>query len=322
MKLFHKKKKSVSIQDPATAEDKPDKEEIDRQFELLLDELAIPHGVKRDEMQNWDLARKWMLLSQKSTPEAPRRTVNKAVSTRNVHSEDNPQSYITALKSPQREKHLASLKVILTGKELSWAIVFLDLHGLECILDILEDSVRATTKTAQRATEILDCMACIKALLNSQIGMAKCMERPQFTKAVASVLSCTEQLVSSPDVEMWEKIMCSALNILAAMCIIPTGHRMVITAFNRLCEEYDEEERFACILKCIWHCVSNAKRDIPLTENYYSLLLSCMSFINVVINAPYELRMRCALRSSILAIGGEIVLQVPLYPLPTPPLLH
>jgi hypothetical protein len=35
MKLFHKKKKPSTVQDP-NVEDKPDKEEIDRQFETLL----------------------------------------------------------------------------------------------------------------------------------------------------------------------------------------------------------------------------------------------------------------------------------------------
>ena len=89
--------------------------------------------------------------------------------------------------------------------------------------------------------------------------MAKCMGRPQFTKSVASVLSCTEELLVSvchkryeegssffmffvsfclfvllfqfanglfqSDVETWERVLCSALNILAAMCLVPNGHR-------------------------------------------------------------------------------------------------
>lgn len=63
-------------------------------------------------------------------------------------------------------------------------------------LDIIDEAVRA-----KRANEILDCMACVKALLNSQIGMTKCMERPQFTKSIASILSCTEELVNS----VWRK---------------------------------------------------------------------------------------------------------------------
>eukprot|EP01027_Heterolobosea_sp_BB2_P012009 GEZU01017426.1.p1 GENE.GEZU01017426.1~~GEZU01017426.1.p1 ORF type:complete len:178 (-),score=43.12 GEZU01017426.1:93-626(-) len=132
----------------------PHEDIVNEKFNKLLDVLNVPPE-ERSAIINEPLEEKWNLICMHENyrePEAPKGKEKKSdakarAATRppaqNLDGEtpglvqDTPQYYLHALKEAPTVNSLVSVRVLLKTKPASWIATFLELGGLQVILDLL-----------------------------------------------------------------------------------------------------------------------------------------------------------------------------------------
>ncbi|ELT93552.1 hypothetical protein CAPTEDRAFT_175180 [Capitella teleta] len=189
-----------------------------------------------------------------------------------------------------RIKLVDSLKTALRTQPMSFVLRFLELNGLECLLDFLSSMDYATAHSAIH-TSVL---ACIKALMNSSEGRSHVLAHPNGLDIVAQSLAMgsvrTKVLV---------------LEMLGAVCLVPGGHRKVLDAFVHFQKYSAERTRFQTLIN-----------ELDTTTDQYqdevSLKTAIMSFINAALKygpGQTQLEFRLHLRYEFLMLGIQPIIE-------------
>ncbi|KAN0048193.1 hypothetical protein ACTA71_002588 [Dictyostelium dimigraforme] len=248
--------------------------DLDKEFELLLDKLAIEDPTKRKQMQSLPDTSKRTLLEQ-----------NKADIYRTVKHKGPIESFadVKSVISSINTKHvpidvIKTLRIHLNTADRDWIQSFLDNDGVQPILNILKKLERnKNRKRKEHAILQWECTRCIAALMKIKIGMEYVASFPQTTNLM--VLSLDTPLIKAKTL---------VLELLAAIAVTDRGHGAVLTSMIYYKEVKKEVTRYSDLVQSL------------KSEKNAEYLTTCMSFINCIISSPSDLPSRIEIRKAFL----------------------
>ncbi|GAM25562.1 hypothetical protein SAMD00019534_087370 [Acytostelium subglobosum LB1] len=239
---------------PSLASMPADDKLIDSMFNALVKERGLPLSGLKMTKEN-----KWILITQHSHLHQDTQAPSTGAPSTSDHS------------SP--EACLSSLIVMLRTKQISWVSNFINMDGINLILQQL-----LLKKKENRE----DCVRAIAVLMNSPVGLQAVSSQPLTAKCLAMVINAPQQFNL--------KARASAIELLTVMCIdkwVPGGYSMVLKALTKK----KEKKRFAVFVKFI--------RENSSLE----MKTKVLCFINVLIHEPEETGVRVNIRSEFLRLG-------------------
>ena len=100
-------------------------------------------------------------------------------------SPDSPESCVTSLTVPSVST-FTRLRRRLSSCKREWIARYLDAKGLDILLETFDQLCRKGISTLSDVFIQLECVACIKAIMNSQTGLDYIIENREFTRKLAS----------------------------------------------------------------------------------------------------------------------------------------
>ena len=102
-------------------------------------------------------------------------------------SESEPDECVDTMKFPSVHK-FAALKKKLKNAHKDWVQSFLDNGGLDVLLDCVDDVGTKRVNLLSDALLLLECVSCIKRLVNNQSGVAYLVQHGSYTKKLVKGL--------------------------------------------------------------------------------------------------------------------------------------
>ncbi|XP_036281172.1 protein diaphanous homolog 1 isoform X3 [Pipistrellus kuhlii] len=208
-------------------------------------------------------------------------------------SSRSPMMYIQELRSGLRDMSLLSclesLRVSLNNNPVSWVQTF-GAEGLASLLDILkrlhdEKEETAGSYDSRNKHEII---RCLKAFMNNKFGIKTMLETEE---GILLLVRAMDPAVPN--------MMIDAAKLLSALCILPQPEDMNERVLEAMTEraEMDEVERFQPLLVGL------------KSETSIALKVGCLQLINALITTAEELDFRVHIRSELMRLGLQQVLQ-------------
>ncbi|BGP44533.1 hypothetical protein JCM10450v2_000347 [Rhodotorula kratochvilovae] len=233
-------------------------------------------------------------------------------------AKDSPQFYRDQLRSTkitQRSlaKHLIALRVRLSTAKLAWTEDFVDAaQGLDALEELLAKvALKKADKEAAPPTEEekmvqVECVRCLRALMNTDIGFQRVVARPALvTSIVFSLYSPSTKLRSL------------VADVLAALCLLSQeGHRLVLAAFSDARLDHGEKFRFEWLVNHIAvlehrddetldgsSAQSAHEEDEADKAGFWEWRAAAMALVNAISNTPLDLEERMMLRDEFTRRG-------------------
>lgn len=231
---------------------------------------------------------------------------------RNVDKNGNPEREYTVLQV------LRGLESSLRTKSDSWVTSFLifkgEQHGLNLLVRFLTFRLYVSTKKQQQQRQLGSagegvhmCLLCLRIIMGrqfEQVLVAK-KEKPgkegqgevtSSSQASSPALNAIALIIAHPNALLSAKSI--ALELLATVCVMDSGahHQLVLAAFEHVQREMAEERRFQSLVQLFTTSAPFHRR----------LSVSCMQFINFVVNAPFtppDLNLRVCLQVEFRQLG-------------------
>ncbi|KAF2076332.1 hypothetical protein CYY_002388 [Polysphondylium violaceum] len=259
----------------------PAVEDIKQQFSQLLYELGVPES-KRAEMEAWTNDKKWILLIQNKDKIKD----NEEKMKQKGSLYETPQFYLSLLRENTTNKKLMSdLRVCLASNTMSWINNFLSLGGFIEVLKIFQTFQLKQDKDQSDYSILIDCISCIKSLLNSQAGIKSVMTTSHTFKVLILCLDTTYPA----------ELRNLVLQLTAALTLLPqVGHSFVLEAIDNFKNVSREKSRFSTIIEGV--------KLVAKTQIQYEYMTSFMTFVNSIVNSPVDLQVRVALRAEFTAL--------------------
>jgi len=269
----------------------PDEEELNAKFAELVEELDLS-APNKAAMLGLPLEKKWQIwTSRRGTDEG------------DTNLSNNPEDYTQRLRDlamlqypnstdeiSQRCRSLDGLQIALRTQPHSFVSRFLEVDGLNCLLNLLAgmdwDTAQSNIHTAA--------LGCVKALMNNSTGRAHMLAHSTGVNTIA-------QSLSSENI----KTKVAVLEILGAMCLVPGGHKRVLDAILHYQNYACERTRFQGIINDLDRSLGKYRDDVCLKT-------TIMSFINAVLNygaGAENLEFRLHLRYEFLMLGIQPVIE-------------
>ncbi|XP_043554369.1 inverted formin-2-like [Chiloscyllium plagiosum] len=222
-----------------------------------------------------DARQRWILLKQ-----ALLKGKRKAVTS---YPEDDfesgdPKFCIDLLKDPTLRNYY-HLKKYLPNSSNMWMVEFLELSGLDLMLEALDKlSSRGGPKIYDALLQ-LTCVSCVRAVMNSPNGIEQLVNDENQIKKLLQALNTSVILVKK-----------QVFDLLAALCMYsPEGHDRVLYAL----QHYKNAQRYLYGLNAI---MSELQTDnVPY-------LVSLLSVINALILGTANLQKRARLRNEFIGL--------------------
>ncbi|KTF87471.1 hypothetical protein cypCar_00036912 [Cyprinus carpio] len=230
-------------QPPAPKLPLPPEEELEERFNIVLNSMNLPPD-KVKLLCQYDNEKKWELVCDQER----------------FQVKNPPSAYIQKLKSvleqgggrkfkrrvQESTQVLRELEISLRTNHIGWAEEFLNEEnkGLDTLVDYLSFAQRAVTK-ALRYSRLLSqknhlhlCIMCLRAIMNYQLGFNQVMDHP----------SCVNEITLSLNNKS-ARTKALVLELLAAVCLVQGGHKMITAAFNNFKEVCGEKDRFEKLME-------------------------------------------------------------------------
>ncbi|XP_037915647.1 disheveled-associated activator of morphogenesis 1 isoform X2 [Hermetia illucens] len=282
----------------------PSVDELDAKFAELVEELDLT-APNKAAMLSLPPQKKWQIYCSRKSP-LDGTDGNAALTT----APPTPDHYIERLKSISMQLHtspedspcheysskiethtvfLDALKTALRTSAHSFVLRFIELQGLPALLDILQNlDIRVANSSTHTSL-----IGCIKALMNNSTGRAHVLAHPTSIDTIARSLAADNI-----------KTKVAALEILGAVCLVPGGHKKVLTAMLNFQEFAAERARFQGIINDLDRSTGAYRDDVNLKT-------AIMSFINAVLNygpGQENLEFRLHLRYEFLMLGIQPII--------------
>uniref|UniRef100_A0A8C1J7Q1 Formin like 1 n=1 Tax=Cyprinus carpio TaxID=7962 RepID=A0A8C1J7Q1_CYPCA len=221
---------------------------------------------------------------------------------------------------------LRELEISLRTNHIGWAEEFLNEEnkGLDTLVDYLSFAQRAvtfdeksvedltnsasnspthssprlghtfTSRKALRYSRLLSqknhlhlCIMCLRAIMNYQLGFNQVMDHP----------SCVNEITLSLNNKS-ARTKALVLELLAAVCLVQGGHKMITAAFNNFKEVCGEKDRFEKLMEYFTN-----------EDNNIDFMVACMQFINIIVHSVENMNFRVYLQYEFTQLGLDSYLE-------------
>uniref|UniRef100_A0A8C0EHR0 Inverted formin 2 n=1 Tax=Bubo bubo TaxID=30461 RepID=A0A8C0EHR0_BUBBB len=218
--------------------------------------------------------KKWAALKEKLGPQET------------DHSEANlenaePELCIRLLQMPSVVNY-SGLKKRLENSDDAWMVQFLELCGLDLLLEALDRlSGRGVARISDALLQ-LTCINCVRAVMNSHKGIEYIVSNEGYVRKLFQALDTTNVMVKK-----------QVFELLAALCIYSSdGHALALDALDHYKSVKNQQYRFSVIMN-----------ELSNTDNV-PYMVTLLSAINAIILGKEELRTRTQIRNEF--IGKDI----------------
>ncbi|KAK2826200.1 hypothetical protein Q5P01_020414 [Channa striata] len=225
-------------------------------------------SVKSDGKKKWAAVRGRLGSSQDSD------TQQEA----NLESAD-PELCIRLLQVPTVVNY-SGLKRRLEGSDQTWMVQFLELSGLDLLLEALDRlSGRGCSRIADALLQ-LTCVSCVRAVMNSSAGIHFIIENEGYIRKLSQALDTSNTMVKM-----------QVFELLAALTMFSTdGYRLALDALDHYKGVKTQQYRFSVIMN-----------ELQATDNV-PYMVTLLSVINALIFGTDDLRQRDKMRKEFVGL--------------------
>ncbi|XP_070607427.1 inverted formin-2 isoform X2 [Erythrolamprus reginae] len=190
-----------------------------------------------------------------------------------------PELCIRLLQIPSVVNY-SGLKKRLESSDDSWMVQFLELCGLDLLLEALDRlSGRGVSRISDALLQ-LTCISCVRAVMNSQKGIEYIVSNEGYVRKLSQALDTSNIMVKK-----------QVFELLAALCIYSfDGHALALDALDHYKTVKNQQYRFSVIMN-----------ELSVTDNV-PYMITLLSAINAVILGTEELRGRMQLRNEFIGL--------------------
>uniref|UniRef100_A0A8C5QE36 Inverted formin 2 n=1 Tax=Leptobrachium leishanense TaxID=445787 RepID=A0A8C5QE36_9ANUR len=214
--------------------------------------------------------KKWTSLKDKLSPQSPDKIEG------NLENAD-PELCIRLLQIPSVVNY-SGLKKRLETSDDAWIVQFLELSGLDLLLEALDTlSGRGVARIADALLQ-LTCINCVRTIMNSHKGIEYIVENEGYVRKLSQALDTSNVMVKK-----------QVFELLAALCIYSTeGHALALDALEHFKTIKSQQYRFSVIMI-----------ELSSTDNV-PYMVTLLSVINAILLGAEELRLRVQLRNEFI----------------------
>ncbi|KAM4014597.1 inverted formin-2 isoform 2-T2 [Anomaloglossus baeobatrachus] len=218
------------------------------------------------------LSKKWASLKEKLSPQEPDQ------SEANLENAD-PELCIRLLQIPSVVNY-SGLKKRLESSDDNWMVQFLELSGLDLLLEALDRlSGRGVSRISDALLQ-LTCINCVRTLMNSHKGIEYIVNNEGYVRKLSQALDTSNVMVKK-----------QVFELIAALCIYsPEGHALALDALEHYKAVKNQQYRFSVIIN-----------ELSATDNV-PYMVTLLSVINAIIFGTEELRLRVQLRNEFIGL--------------------
>ncbi|XP_053290436.1 inverted formin-2 isoform X3 [Pleuronectes platessa] len=196
----------------------------------------------------------------------------------NLESAD-PELCIRLLQVPTVVNY-SGLKRRLEGSDQTWMIQFLELSGLDLLLEALDRlSGRGCSRIADALLQ-LTCVNCVRAVMNSSTGIHFIIDNEGYIRKLSQALDTSNTMVKKQVFELL-----AALSMFSA-----DGYRLALDALDHYKGVKTQQYRFSVIMNEL-----QATDNVPYT-------FTLLSVINAIIFGTDDLRQRDKMRKEFIGL--------------------
>ncbi|KAG8126550.1 hypothetical protein E2320_021800 [Naja naja] len=196
-----------------------------------------------------------------------------------------PELCIRLLQIPSVVNY-SGLKKRLESSDDSWMVQFLELCGLDLLLEALDRlSGRGVSRISDALLQ-LTCINCVRAVMNSQKGIEYIVSNEGYVRKLSQALDTSNIMVKK-----------QVFELLAALCIYSfDGHVLALDALDHY-----KASRKSDTVKNQQYRFSVIMNELSVTDNV-PYMITLLSAINAVILGTEELRGRMQLRNEFIGL--------------------
>ncbi|XP_068577694.1 inverted formin-2 isoform X2 [Cebidichthys violaceus] len=196
----------------------------------------------------------------------------------NLESAD-PELCIRLLQVPTVVNY-SGLKRRLEGSDQTWMVQFLELSGLDLLLEALDRlSGRGCSRIADALLQ-LTCVSCVRAVMNSSAGIHFIIENEGYIRKLSQALDTSNTMVKKQVFELL-----AALSVFSA-----DGHRLALDALDHYKGVKTQQYRFSVIMN-----------ELQATDNV-PYMVTLLSVVNALIFGRDDLRQRDKMRKQFIGL--------------------
>ncbi|XP_076467924.1 inverted formin-2-like [Babylonia areolata] len=189
------------------------------------------------------------------------------------------QACVMASHSPSVHVYYA-LRSQLERCSVTWLQEFVSLGGLDSLLDSLCQMTGKTFTSFSDAILQIDCISCIRAILNTHLGIDYLLQTPSAANKLVMGLEITNTLPKKQILEM-----------LAAFCAhSQQGYNCILEGLNHHKRKTDQYHKYSVVVNEL-----KAAETVPHKT-------AVMTFINTIINCNHDLTQRCRIRNQMIGL--------------------
>ncbi|XP_010774406.1 inverted formin-2 isoform X2 [Notothenia coriiceps] len=196
----------------------------------------------------------------------------------NLESAD-PELCIRLLQVPTVVNY-SGLRRRLEGSDQTWMIQFLELSGLDLLLEALDRlSGRGCSRIADALLQ-LTCVNCVRAVMNSSAGIHFIIDNEGYIRKLSQALDTSNTMVKK-----------QVFDLLAALSVFSAdGHRLALDALDHYKGVKTQQYRFSVIMN-----------ELQATDNV-PYMVTLLSVINALIFGTDDLRQRDKMRKQFIGL--------------------
>ncbi|XP_034078451.1 inverted formin-2 isoform X2 [Gymnodraco acuticeps] len=196
----------------------------------------------------------------------------------NLESAD-PELCIRLLQVPTVVNY-SGLRRRLEGSDQTWMVQFLELSGLDLLLEALDRlSGRGCSRIADALLQ-LTCVNCVRAVMNSSAGIHFIIDNEGYIRKLSQALDTSNTMVKK-----------QVFDLLAALSVFSVdGHRLALDALDHYKVVKTQQYRFSVIMN-----------ELQATDNV-PYMVTLLSVINALIFGTDDLRERDKMRKQFIGL--------------------
>ncbi|XP_052385849.1 inverted formin-2 isoform X5 [Carassius gibelio] len=174
----------------------------------------------------------------------------------------------------------SGLKKRLEKSDQTWMVQFLELSGLDLLLEALDRlSGRGCSRIADALLQ-LTCVNCVRAVMNSSAGIHFIVDNEGYVRKLSQALDTSNTMVKK-----------QVFELLAALCMFSSeGHRLALDALDHYKSVKTQQYRFSVIMN-----------ELQSTDNV-PYMVTLLSVINALIFSADDLRQRDKMRKEFIGL--------------------
>ncbi|XP_045594801.2 inverted formin-2 isoform X1 [Procambarus clarkii] len=198
----------------------------------------------------------------------------------------DPETCVTLLRIPSVSNY-SGLKKLMEVASKEWLEDFLNLDGLGVLFESLERLSDRRFSSIADALLQLECVLCVKAVMNSKTGLEYIINSDNYTRKLAKALDSRNMLVKK-----------QVFELLSALCVYSEkGHALALDSLNNYKVLKTKRYRFTLVVQEI----RNAE-----VSDYQTTLVA---FVNCLVLGVSHLQARVAIRNEFIGLDFLNILQ-------------